>query len=85
MAAITAAKKLSTLLRCQRVIIMTAVNVRWNKQKQKSLSPSSTCDDLRCVAFDPDLQEDDSCAPVGIGIRAELSRRCRKQEDCGYY
>lgn len=44
--------------------------------RAKSLTPSFARDDFRCAAFDPGLQEDGCCAPLGVSIRAELSRRC---------
>lgn len=37
------------------------------------------------ISFDPGLQEDGCCILLGIGIRAELSRSCRKQQDYGNY
>lgn len=52
--------------------------------KEKS-TLSSARDDFKYVAFDPGLQEDDCCILLGIGTRAQLSRSCRKQQDCGCY
>lgn len=37
------------------------------------------------ISFDPGLQEEGCFVLLGIGIRAELSRSCRKQQDHGSY
>lgn len=84
-------KKLSNLLRCQRAIKRAGVNVHrpllLAPKKKKALCPlpEMTSNVWPLISFDPGLQEDDCYVLLGMGIRAELSRSCRKQQDYGYY